>query len=55
MFGEPVTLDKNKDIAQSQTGVLMPNNTKDPEAAPGIYGVICKHFLYAQQVCLYSN
>ncbi|KAM0921885.1 hypothetical protein ACQ4PT_006558 [Festuca glaucescens] len=32
--GEPVTLDKNKGIVHSQTGILVPNNTKDPEAAP---------------------
>uniref|UniRef100_A0ACD5ZTN0 Uncharacterized protein n=1 Tax=Avena sativa TaxID=4498 RepID=A0ACD5ZTN0_AVESA len=32
--GEPVTLEKNKDIAHSQIGILVPNNTKDPEEAP---------------------
>ncbi|CAM0882779.1 unnamed protein product [Alopecurus aequalis] len=32
--GEPVTLNKNKGIVHSQTEILVPNNTKDPEAAP---------------------
>lgn len=30
---QPVTLDKNKGVIHSQTEPLVPNNTKDPEAA----------------------